>query len=179
MYSHADTLAPELPKQPGGPARATADAAKTGEEKPSPEKILAEIAQNSRIQAENSRKQLFYVRICAIALAAIFVAVIICAALVVPRTVRVLDNVNALSDRLDNLDLEAVLDDAARLLETIGPVADRLEPLMDSVNDTVLEAQRDMEQALRAIQSIDIETLNDAIADLAAIVEPLARLFGK
>ena len=50
---------------------------------------------------------------------------------------------------------------------------------MGDLGDTVLAAQRDMEEALKAIESIDIETLNKAIADLSAIVEPLARLFGR
>ena len=50
MYSETDTLAPE---------------------RPAPEKLLSEIAENSRAQLENSRKQLFFTRVCAIALAAI------------------------------------------------------------------------------------------------------------
>ena len=77
------------------------------------------------------------------------------------------------------IDIEALLDDIDRLLETLKPVAKRLDPLMGDLGDTVLAAQRDMEEALKAIESIDIETLNKAIADLSAIVEPLARLFGR
>ena len=158
MYSETDTLAPE---------------------RPAPEKLLSEIAENSRAQLENSRKQLFYTRLCAIALAAILLVSLISAVLVVPKAVRALDELHTVAGRLEALDIEALLDDIDRLLETLKPVAERLDPLMGDLGDTVLAAQRDMEEALKAIESIDIETLNKAIADLSAIVEPLARLFGR
>ena len=158
MYSETDTLAPE---------------------RPAPEKLLSEIAENSRAQLENSRKQLFFTRVCAIALAAILLVLLISAVLVVPKAVRALDELHTVAGRLEALDIEALLDDIDRLLETLKPVAKRLDPLMGDLGDTVLAAQRDMEEALKAIESIDIETLNKAIADLSAIVEPLARLFGR
>ena len=158
MYSETDTLSPE---------------------RPSPEKLLSEIAENSRAQLENSRKQLFFTRVCAIALAAILLVSLISAVLVVPKAVRALDELHTVAGRLEALDIEALLDDIDRLLETLKPVAKRLDPLMGDLGDTVLAAQRDMEEALKAIESIDIETLNKAIADLSAIVEPLARLFGR
>lgn len=158
MYSETDTLAPE---------------------RPAPEKLLSEIAENSRAQLENSRKQLFFTRVCAIALAAILLVSLISAVLVVPKAVRALDELHTVAGRLEALDIEALLDDIDRLLETLKPVAKRLDPLMGDLGDTVLAAQRDMEEALKAIESIDIETLNKAIADLSAIVEPLARLFGR
>ena len=158
MYSETDTLAPE---------------------RPAPEKLLSEIAENSRAQLENSRKQLFFTRVCAIALAAILLVSLISAVLVVPKAVRALDELHTVAGRLEALDIEALLDDIDRLLETLKPVAKRLDPLMGDLGDTVLAAQRDMEAALKAIEDIDIETLNKAIADLYAIVEPLARLFGR
>ena len=158
MYSETDTLAPE---------------------RPAPEKLLSEIAENSRAQLENYRKQLFFTRVCAIALAAILLVSLISAVLVVPKAVRALDELHTVAGRLEALDIEALLDDIDRLLETLKPVAKRLDPLMGDLGDTVLAAQRDMEEALKAIESIDIETLNKAIADLSAIVEPLARLFGR
>ena len=158
MYSETDTLAPE---------------------RPAPEKLLSEIAENSRAQLENSRKQLFFTRVCAIALAAILLVSLISAVLVVPKAVRALDELHTVAGRLEALDIEALLDDIDRLLETLKPVAKRLDPLMGDLGDTVLAAQRDMESALKAIEDIDIETLNKAIADLSAIVEPLARLFGR
>ena len=158
MYSETDTLAPE---------------------RPAPEKLLSEIAENSRAQLENSRKQLFFTRVCAMALAAILLVSLISAVLVVPKAVRALDELHTVAGRLEALDIEALLDDIDRLLETLKPVAKRLDPLMGDLGDTVLAAQRDMEEALKAIESIDIETLNKAIADLSAIVEPLARLFGR
>lgn len=147
--------------------------------KASPEKLLTEIAENSRIQAENSRKQLFYTRFCAAALAAIFVIVLVSTILVVPNAVRVLDDISEISSRLGDIDIEALMESADKLLKTLEIAANELEPLIDNINDTLLEAQIEMADALRAIQSIDIETLNQAISDLAAVVEPFARLFGK
>ena len=51
--------------------------------------------------------------------------------------------------------------------------------LSTDIGDTAVQAQESMKVAGEAVEAMDIETLNEAIADLKAIVEPLAKLFGK
>lgn len=53
------------------------------------------------------------------------------------------------------------------------------EKLSTDIGDTALQAQESLRVASEAVDDLDIETLNEAISDLKAIVEPLAKLFGK
>ena len=53
------------------------------------------------------------------------------------------------------------------------------EKLSTDIGETAVQAQESMKVAGEAVEAMDIETLNEAIADLKAIVEPLAKLFGK
>ena len=52
------------------------------------------------------------------------------------------------------------------------------EKLSTDIGETAVQAQESMKVAGEAVEAMDIETLNEAIADLKAIVEPLAKLFG-
>ena len=53
------------------------------------------------------------------------------------------------------------------------------EKLSTDIGDTAVQAQESLRVAGEAVQELDIKTLNEAIADLKAVVEPLAKLFGK
>lgn len=64
------------------------------------------------------------------------------------------------SKSLDHLD-EAV----ASINQTLPEILDKTEKLIDETNEK--------------IDIVDIEALNSAISDLSAIVEPIAKIFGK
>lgn len=51
--------------------------------------------------------------------------------------------------------------------------------LIKESGDSLTKALQDVDDALNTISSIDIEALNNAIADLQKIVKPLANLFAK
>ena len=51
--------------------------------------------------------------------------------------------------------------------------------LSTDIGETAVQAQESMKVAGEAVEAMDIETLNEAIRDLKAIIEPLAKLFGK
>lgn len=51
--------------------------------------------------------------------------------------------------------------------------------LIEESGDSLTKALEDVDIALNTINQIDIETLNEAIADLKKVIEPLAKLFGK
>lgn len=51
--------------------------------------------------------------------------------------------------------------------------------LIEESGDALTKALEDVDEALNTVSQIDIETLNEAIADLKKVIEPLAKLFGK
>lgn len=52
-----------------------------------------------------------------------------------------------------------------------------LSGMLANVNDLVTDSQETVQEALRQMQAIDIETLNEAIDSLYQIVHPLSGLF--
>ena len=54
-----------------------------------------------------------------------------------------------------------------------------LESMVTNVDTLVTESQDGVKQALDKINELDITSLNQAIADLSAVVKPLADFFGR
>lgn len=83
-----------------------------------------------------------------------------------------------------------VLPGVKRLVDQLSIVADNLEQIdvtymTESVTNLAVTGTESLETAMRQVtagpgkpQQADIDTLNQSIADLGAIVEPMARLFG-
>ena len=83
-----------------------------------------------------------------------------------------------------------VLPGVKRLVDQLSIVADNLEQIdvtymTESVTNLAVTgtespetAMRQVTAALENLNKLDIDTLNQSIADLGAIVEPMARLFG-
>ncbi len=82
----------------------------------------------------------------------------------------VMPQVEQLSQQMEAVlsDLEVVSDQLAR--------AD-LEGMVQDVDKLAQTSQQGVEQAMDKLNGLDLETLNKAIADLADVVEPLARFF--
>ncbi len=70
-----------------------------------------------------------------------------------------------LSTILENTQLTELLNNANILISESG--------------DALTEALEGVDGALATVSAIDIETLNEAIADLKKVIEPLAKLFGR
>ena len=71
----------------------------------------------------------------------------------------------AFTEELSAADLPALIDDA--------------RTLVNDAHSSLTGAASSTAEALKKLNTLDIETLNEAIADLAAVVEPLSRLFGR
>lgn len=112
---------------------------------------------------ENSRKQLFYSRIqfvCTIVLTLScvmlwlkFRAFLPQLELLASQAEQVLTNLESITGQLQRLDMAA---------------------MVENINDLVTTSQEGVEQALGAMKEIKIDTLNQAIEDLSAIIQPLA-----
>ncbi len=82
-----------------------------------------------------------------------------------------------------------VINDAANMVDQTATVVDNLEKittdiaatdlkgLVEDVNSLVVTSEESIGEAVEKIDAIDIDTLNQAINDLQAVVEPLAKLF--
>ena len=51
--------------------------------------------------------------------------------------------------------------------------------MLEHVDSLAQTSEEGMAEALEKISALDIESLNEAIRDLQAVVEPMARLFGR
>ena len=77
---------------------------------------------------------------------------------------------------------ESLLAQAEVVLTNLEDVTNELAQveftkMIDDVNGLVTSSQQGLEGTLEKINSIDIESLNEAIDGLAKVVEPLAKFF--
>ena len=123
--------------------------------------ILKQIEENSRKTARNSAMQTFFTLVAALCCLAVVVAVFS----VMPRVDGLLTQV------------ETVLQNLEQISGELGRLD--LEGMVANVDELVTSGQTSLEQTMEKLETIDFETLNQAIQDLAKVIEPLARLFGR
>ena len=110
------------------------------------------------------KKQYHMAKISAIANAAVFVVVLLCAVILVPRLLNTMNQVDAIMTELEVVTSE---------------LAEGLPPMMEDLSTLVNSSEAGITDAIEKMNAIDIETLNEAIGDLQAVIEPLARFFGR
>lgn len=89
----------------------------------------------------------------------------------------IVDDMTVMTDELAEIDWEAMtgeLETVSRELSTVN-----WSKLSSDIGDTAIQAQESLKTAGEAIQSLDIDKLNKAIAELQTVVEPLAKLVGR
>lgn len=130
-----------------------------------------------KIEAAN-RKQLRYTRIqCIAALLAV-----ICFAGVFFLIRDFLPQVSAIITEVPGMmaQMESVLSNLETVTTELAAVD--FEGMIDGVNTLVSTGQSGLEETVARLNSIDFDTLNKAIADMSAVIEPMAnffRVFGK
>lgn len=126
-----------------------------------------------RKMEESSRKQLLYTRIqCVAALLAV-----VCFAGVYFLIRDLLPQINAIIDQIPGIvaQLETVLGNLE--LVTTELAALDFEGMVEGINGLVSTGQAGLEETVAKLNAIDFEALNKAIANLSAVVEPLAKFF--
>lgn len=126
-----------------------------------------------------------------------FVSMLCCAAvlvvvvLLVPRLQRmttqtekfiseageVMEEIQTASETISGLDLGPVLVEIKGLLESVDGLLGNVDALVTDVDTLVGTTQTGLEDTLGKIEKVDFDKLNQAIQDLAAVVEPLAKFF--
>ena len=131
---------------------------------------------------KNSRRQVTYARIqCLFSV----VAALCCLALLI-SVVSILPQANAIAQELQSLaeqtaGLASQAETVLSNLETVTAdlASADLAGMVGSVDALVSDSQTGLSQALEKINCIDINALNTAIANLSAVVEPLANLVSR
>ena len=90
--------------------------------------------------------------------AAMFLVSIVCMAVIVPPAARFFGSISDLGDNISLADIADTLEDVELL---------------------IAESREGVQQAAEKIENFDVDTLNDTIESLNAIIEPLANLFGR
>ena len=122
--------------------------------------LLEELTEQNRQQTASLKKQLFVTRILAAAGCVLAAAVIAVFLLVVPPM------------------LQIIRQGQETLVEATDTLQTAIQTLFDG-NGLVWQSSEALSQATEKLNRMDIESLNSAIRDLGAVVEPLAEFFGK
>ena len=88
-----------------------------------------------------------------------------------------LEDVQAASENISQLDLGPVLLEVKGLLENVDGLLTNVDGLVGNVDTLVTTTQDGLEDTLVKIGKVDFDMLNKAIRDLADVVEPLADFF--
>lgn len=126
-------------------------------------------------------RQLILTRALLITVAVAFLLLLITVLAIVPKAVRTL---NAADQFLQNADsLITQLDGVDQAVDSLTAVAIELEKanlpeMIEEIGNLVGSSQETIEETRKKIDEMDMESLNQAISDLSAVVSPLAKLFG-
>ena len=89
----------------------------------------------------------------------------------------VLGSMEDVANDLTQLDMQSIVRNVEALVGDIGGLVGNVEDLVGNVDSLAINAQDSLKQTMTKLGAINFETLNKAIEDLAAVVEPLAKFF--
>ncbi len=148
--------------------------------------LLMDIKSDNARQMKYIKRQmhlsLFSSILCLLIVVALFIGVIRMA----PTVKNIADNVQTLLVDTDTIikETNTVVVSAQAIMQNLSTVSEEvasadLTGMIENINQLVITSEESMGAALETVQSIDIQSLNNAIGDLRSVVEPLAKLFGK
>lgn len=121
-------------------------------------------------QSQNARDQKITAIACTV-LGVIFAAAFV---LLIPKAVIALNEVSHLTSEAEYT-LQQIDDMTAQAQTSLS----NIDTMVANVNSIVTDNTDYVNDAMRDLNSIDFEGLNQAISDLESVVEPLAKLFGR
>ena len=128
---------------------------------------------------KHTRQQLLFTKIlCILCVLAVVCTLVLMFAVTgaASRLMELAQPLQALTVQVQDLAMEAetVMADLGVVAEALA--AADLGSIVENVNILAADSQSAVADAMAKLDTIDIETLNKAIRDLAAVVEPLARI---
>ena len=133
--------------------------------------LMKKIESENAGQENYAKKQYQMTRISAVSSILVLVIVLVCASVLMPRIFRTFEQVDVVM-----ADLETV---SSELAETLPGMLANLDVMMGDLDVLVSSSSEGVAEAIEKMAALDIDSLNEAIRDLKAIVEPMARLFGR
>ena len=95
----------------------------------------------------------------------------------VPKVEAMVGQAELILGNLETATQELADMDVAALIQQMQSLLTNLDSLVSNVDTLVTTNQDGLVETLEKISAIDIETLNKAIKDLSAVIEPLAKFF--
>lgn len=144
---------------------------------------VRELFLNSEEQKKLEKKKIRLMRVCVTLLAIVSTVVVVSAVVLVPALLTTVTQANQALAIVQEIDVKAITANidalAIQATETFDSANEAVKVLnaldMDSLNATIAE----LKTGVASFSKLDIETLNTAIENLNATVEPLAKFFGK
>ena len=130
--------------------------------------LLQKIEKNSRSQARTGRLVCLFALIGAVCGGVALVLVM----QILPQLEDILPQIHGVLEQMQTV--------LGNLEQTTAQLASiDLEGMISNVDALVATGQQGLEQTMDKLNSIDLDTLNKAITDLAKVVEPLAKLISR
>ena len=125
---------------------------------------------------EETVKQTKMIKIQTIVVSSIMLVVAIALIVLSVQLGGVLEQANSAIDEITVLtkELNKILEES-----NITELLNNANVLIDESGEALTKALADVDEALKTVTQIDIETLNGAISDLQKVIQPLAKLFGR
>lgn len=146
---------------------------------PSQTELLKKIAAASEVQSQAAEAKKLCYKVCMIAAAVIAAAVIITCAVLIPRVSSSLNQIDSAVEELSGVATTLNQVDFVGMGESINELTELGKTSITTALEDVQSALENMNTAIDNISQLDVEGLNDSIENLSAIVEPMAKLFGK
>jgi len=144
---------------------------------------VRELFLNSEEQKKLEQKKIRLMRVCVALLSVVSLVVLVSAAVLVPQLLTTVTQANQALEIVQQIDVKGITTNIDELsvqatdtLVSVGEAVQVLNALdMESLNATIAE----LISGVLSFSLLEIATLNAAIENLNATVEPLAKLFGK
>ena len=141
--------------------------------------LLKKIAAASEAQSSAANWRRLSAQAAFICAAIIALAAIVLCAVLIPRAAKTLRGIDAATEELNSVASTLNQVDFVGMSESISELTEQGKDTLNTALGDVEASLDSMQTALDNISKLDVDGLNQSIADLSAIVDPMARLFGR
>ncbi len=141
--------------------------------------LLKKIAAASEAQSSAAKWRRLSAQAVLVCAAIIALAAIVLCAVLIPRATKTLRGIDAATEELNSVAATLNQVDFVGMSESITELTEQGKDTLNTALGDVEASLDSMQTALDNISRLDVDGLNQSIADLSAIVDPMARLFGR
>lgn len=141
--------------------------------------LLKKIAAVSEAQSSAAKWRRLSAQAVLVCAAIIALAAIALCAVLIPRATKTLRGIDAATEELNSVASTLNQVDFVGMSESISELTEQGKDTLSTALGDVEASLDSMQTALDNISRLDVDGLNQSIADLSAIVDPMARLFGR